>query len=98
MCICCWIPGFWGCEVTRAHLHVVRREDNPNEAVAKSRRQRIVPLDFVTVQAFDTYEFERMRVPQAADSDFVLSRHPDNTNCPGLAVIPSIGLVRRSAG
>ena len=47
-----------GCEVT--HLHVVRREDNPNGAVAKSRRQRIVPLDFVTVQALDTYEFERM--------------------------------------
>src|SRR6266581_3941092 len=61
-----------GCEVTRAHLHVVRREDNPNGAVAKSRRQRTVPLDFVTVQAFDTYELERMRVPQAADSDFVL--------------------------
>ena len=61
-----------GCEVMRAHLHVVRREDNPNGAVAKSRRQRIVPLDFVTVQAFDTYEFERMRVPRAADSDFVL--------------------------
>ena len=64
--------GVLGCEVTRAHLHVVRREDNPNGAVAKSRRQRIVPLDFVTVQAFDTYEFERMRVPRAADSDFVL--------------------------
>ena len=61
-----------GCEVARAHLHVVRREDNPNGAVAKSRRQRAVPLDFVTVQAFDTYEFERMRVPQAARSDFVL--------------------------
>ena len=61
-----------GCEVARAHLHVVRREDNPNGAVAKSRRQRVVPLDFVTVQAFDTYEFERMRVPQAARSDFVL--------------------------
>src|SRR6266516_52110 len=61
-----------GCEVTRAHLHVVRREDNPNGAIAKSRRQRTVPLDFVTVQAFDTYEFERMRVPRAADSDFVL--------------------------
>jgi site-specific recombinase XerD len=61
-----------GCEVARAHLHVVRREDNPNRAWAKSRRQRVVPLDFVTVQAFDTYEFERMRVAQAADSDFVL--------------------------
>ena len=51
-----------GCEVARAHLHVVRREDNPNRAWAKSRRQRVVPLDFLIVQAFDTYEFERMRV------------------------------------
>jgi integrase/recombinase XerD len=61
-----------GCEVARAHVHVVRRDGNPNGAVAKSRRQRTVPLDFVTVQAFDTYEFERMRVPRAAVSDFVL--------------------------
>jgi integrase len=61
-----------GCEVARAHLHVIRREDNPNGAWAKSRRQRAVPLDFLTVQAFDTYEFERMRVPEAALSDFIL--------------------------
>ena len=60
------------CDVARAHLHVVRRDDNPNRAWAKSRRQRVVPLDFLTVQAFDTYEFERMRVAQAADSDYVL--------------------------
>jgi integrase/recombinase XerD len=59
-----------GCGVARAHLHVVRRE-NPNGAWAKSRRQRVVPLDFVTVQAFDTYELERMRVTRAAASDFV---------------------------
>jgi integrase/recombinase XerD len=61
-----------GCEVTRAHLHVIRREGNPNGAWAKSRRQRAVPLDFLTVQAFDTYELERMRVAAAAASDFVL--------------------------
>jgi integrase/recombinase XerD len=60
-----------GCEVQRAHLHVVRRENNPNGAWAKSRRQRVVPLDFLVVQAFDTYQFERMRIRQAADSDFV---------------------------
>ena len=60
-----------GCEVARAHLHVLRREDNPNGAWAKSRRQRAVPLDFLVVQAFDTYEFERMRVKQVVDSDFV---------------------------
>ena len=59
-----------GCGVARAHLHVVRR-DNPNRAAAKSRRERAVPLDFLTVQAFDGYEFERMRVPAAASGDFV---------------------------
>lgn len=59
-----------GCDVARAHLHVVRRADNPNGAWAKSLRQRVMPLDFLVVQAFDTYEFERMRVA-GADSDFV---------------------------
>jgi hypothetical protein len=39
------------------------------------------------VQGFDAYEFERMRVPRAAGSDYVLSRHPDNTNCPEPGVI-----------
>jgi len=62
-----------GCEVPGAHLHVVRRA-NPNGAWAKSRRQRAVPLDFVTVQAFDAYELERLAVPGAASSDFVLVR------------------------
>ena len=61
-----------GCDVTRAHLHVTRREDNPNGAWAKSRRQRAVPLDFLSVQSFDTYELERAGVPQAAGSDFLL--------------------------
>jgi integrase/recombinase XerD len=61
-----------GCAVGRAHLHVVRREDNPNGAWAKSRRQRMVPLDFLTVLAFDTYQLERSAVAGAADSDFVL--------------------------
>jgi integrase/recombinase XerD len=60
-----------GCDVARAHLHVVRRADNPNGAWAKSRRERVIPLDFLVVQAFDVYEFERMRVPAAAGSDFV---------------------------
>jgi integrase len=32
-----------GCDVARAHLHVVRRDDNPNQAWAKSRRQRVAP-------------------------------------------------------
>jgi integrase len=60
-----------GCGIARAHLHVVRRDDNPNGAFAKSRRQRVVPLDFLTVQAFDSWAFERMTVPAAASGDFV---------------------------
>src|SRR5207342_2558928 len=61
-----------GCDVARAHLHVVRREDNPNGAWAKSRRQRAVPLDFLVVLAFDTYALERMTVSGAAGGDFVV--------------------------
>ena len=61
-----------GCPVVRAHLHVLRREDNPNGAWAKSRRPRMVPLDSLVVQAFDTYVLERISVPQAADGDFVV--------------------------
>jgi integrase/recombinase XerD len=60
-----------GCETARAHLHVLRR-DNVNGAWAKSRRQRTVPLDFLAVQAFDAYEFERLAVARAQASDFVL--------------------------
>jgi integrase len=52
-------------------VHVVRREDDPNGAWAKSRRRRVVPLDFLTVQAFDSYQFERMAVLGAMGSDLV---------------------------
>jgi integrase len=61
-----------GCEIAGAHVHVIRREDNPNRAWAKSRRQRAVPLDFLTVLAYDTYELERMSVARARDCDFVV--------------------------
>ncbi|MCW2935610.1 MAG: recombinase XerD [Actinomycetia bacterium] len=47
----------------RGELCGLRRSD-----VHLLRRQRVVPLDFLTVQAFDTYEFERMRVARAARS------------------------------
>ena len=61
-----------GCEVARAHLHVVRRDANPNGAWAKSRRARVVPLDQLSVMAFDTYAFERMSVAGATGGDFVM--------------------------
>jgi integrase len=89
-----------GCEVARAHLHVVRR-DNVNGAWAKSRRQRAVPLDFLVVQAFDGYEFERMAVDRAAGSDFVLVnlfREPVGAPMPPDAVNALIGAAGRRAG
>src|SRR5208282_1029418 len=55
-----------GCAVRRAHVHVVRRDDNPNGAWAKSRRPRVVPLDFLKVQSSDTYVLELMAVCGAA--------------------------------
>jgi integrase len=60
-----------GCDVERAHLHVMRR-DNPNGAWAKSRRQRTVPLDFLAVLALDAYADERAGVTAAEHSDFLL--------------------------
>jgi site-specific recombinase XerD len=60
-----------GCRIEGAHLHVERR-DNPNGAWAKSRRRRMVPLDFIVVQVLDQYEFERAECTAAATCDFVL--------------------------
>ncbi|MGW5223317.1 tyrosine-type recombinase/integrase [Nocardia sp. NPDC004085] len=59
------------CKVQGAHLHVVRR-DNVNNAWAKSRYTRAVPLDFLTVRAIDLYLLEREQTPAAADCDFLL--------------------------
>ena len=89
-----------GCDVARAHLHVVRR-DNVNGAWAKSRRQRTVPLDFLVVQAFDTYEFERLEVARATESDFVmvnLFREPVGAPMPPDAVNDLVSAACRRAG
>ena len=61
-----------GCPVAREHLHVRRREDNANRAWAKSRRQRVVPMDRLVVQAHDEYLLERGHCHAAAGSDFLL--------------------------
>ena len=60
-----------GCAVEGAHLHVVRRE-NTNDAWAKSRYTRWVPVDFLVVRAVDQYVLERQDCPAAAGSDYLL--------------------------
>lgn len=48
------------------------RRTNPNGAWAKSRRQRVVPADWLTVQAYDQYIVEWERIDPAGRSDFLL--------------------------
>lgn len=60
-----------GCTVEGEHLHVRRRE-NPNRALAKSRRARAVPVDSLLVLAFDQYAAERDGCRPARACDFML--------------------------
>lgn len=61
-----------GCQVSGAHLHVIRREDNENGALAKSLWARVVPVTKDLVLCHDAYRFERDAVPEAAESDYLL--------------------------
>ena len=60
-----------GCRYQGEHLHV-RRRDNVNGAAAKSRRSRVVPVDWLIVQAYDQYMLERNACPPAQTCDFLL--------------------------
>jgi integrase/recombinase XerD len=61
-----------GCKSTGAHLHVIRRDDNDNGALAKSIYPRTVPVARDLVWRYNTYRVERDAVPEAAESDYVL--------------------------
>jgi site-specific recombinase XerD len=61
-----------GCKVGGAHLHVLRREDNENGALAKSIWPRVIPVTKALVMCHDAYRFERDAVPEAAESDYLL--------------------------
>lgn len=61
-----------GCQVSGAHLHVVRREDNENRALAKSLWPRVLPVTRALVRCHNTYRFIRDAVPAAAESDYLL--------------------------
>jgi site-specific recombinase XerD len=61
-----------GCKVSGAHLHVVRREDNENSALAKSTWPRVVPVTKELVWCHNAYRLQRDAVPAAAESDYLL--------------------------
>jgi len=61
-----------GCSVAGPHLHVARREDNENGALAKSVYPRVVPVTKDLVWLHDAYRTERDAHPAAAASDYLL--------------------------
>jgi integrase/recombinase XerD len=61
-----------GCNVDGPHLHVRRREDNENGALAKSVYPRVLPVIKDLVWLHDAYRTERDAVAAAAESDYLL--------------------------
>lgn len=62
-----------GCSVPGAHIHVVRRLDNDNHALAKSRHRRHVPVDADYVALYSDYRLSRDRVEAAREQDLVFA-------------------------
>jgi integrase len=60
-----------GCGVEGPHVHVRRRMDNPNRALAKSRHHRFVPVTADLVALYTDYQYERDRVAVAGESEMV---------------------------
>ncbi|MFD0319379.1 tyrosine-type recombinase/integrase [Streptomyces flavalbus] len=60
-----------GCGIEGPHVHVCRRMDNPNHALAKSRRHRFVPVTADLVALYTDYQYERDDVSEAAESDVI---------------------------
>ncbi len=61
-----------GCQISGAHVHVMRRADNENKALAKSIWPRVVPVTTGLVRCHNAYRIARDRVPAAEQSDYLL--------------------------
>lgn len=59
-----------GCPVEGPHVHV-RRRQNANGALAKTRKPRWIPVGEDIGGLYADYQWERDRVPEAADCDMV---------------------------
>lgn len=60
-----------GCHISGPHVHVVRRRDNANNALAKSRKSRTIPVGQEVVDYYRDYQWERDAVHEAVDGDMV---------------------------
>jgi integrase len=61
-----------GCSIEGPHMHVRRRRDNANGALAKSRFPRAIPVTADLVGAYTEYRYERDNIPAATGRDMVL--------------------------
>ena len=68
----------------RRELRIVPRRDNANGARAKTLEPATIPISAGLVRLCSAYMFEEYG---ECESDYVLSRSPDKTNCPEPAVI-----------
>jgi integrase len=60
-----------GCAVAGPHVHVRRRRDNANGALAKARFPRSIPVTQDLAGFYGDYQYERDRVQQATGGDMV---------------------------
>ncbi|MFI9726269.1 tyrosine-type recombinase/integrase [Streptomyces sp. NPDC052092] len=60
-----------GCPVQGPHLHVRRRTDNPDRALAKSRHPRYLPVTPDIVAFYTDYQHERNPAAAAAETGMV---------------------------
>jgi integrase/recombinase XerD len=59
------------CPVKGPHVHIRRRPDNANTALAKARKARSIPVTEDLVGFYGDYRYERDQVEQAAGCDLV---------------------------
>ncbi|WP_199789960.1 tyrosine-type recombinase/integrase [Streptomyces albus] len=59
-----------GCRIEGPHVHV-RRRLNSNNAYAKSRQPRWIPVETDTVALYAEYRYERDEIPEAVGCDMV---------------------------
>ncbi len=60
-----------GCTTDGPHIHIHRRTDNPNRALAKARKPRTIPVTADLTALYTDYRYERDAVPEATDGDMV---------------------------
>lgn len=60
-----------GCLIKGPHIHVRRRRDNANGALAKARRSRSIPVTEVVIDHYSDYRYDRDRLDVDCDLVFV---------------------------